>query len=86
MFITKIGKTELMQRNGGMAAATRLAGNLGCGETGKNPLPGWEFAKAQGICAVGMVVLEGQGFVAAQGPFFGYFFWPRKKSDPAGRA
>ena len=37
----------------------RPAGNLGCGEPEKNPLPGLEIGMAQGICAAGHVVMEG---------------------------
>ena len=68
-----------MQHSGGLGAATRPAGNLGCGELGKNPLPALEIGRAQGICAVRHVVMEGQGFFCARAFFWLLFLALQKK-------
>ena len=59
-------------------------GILGCGEPGKNPLPGLEIGRAQGICAMRHVVMEGQGLLQRKGLFLVTFFGPAKKVTPPG--
>ena len=69
----------------------RSVGILGCGEPGKNPLPGLDNGRAQGICAAGPVVggaaifLRKRLFLACIEPSRNVtFFGAAKKVTPPG--
>ena len=71
--------TKSVLVGGAQKSASGYLGVRGAGKKSIAWVGNWEGARdlCGAACGGG-----GAGIVAAQGPFFGYFFWPCKKSDP----
>ena len=84
MFYSNKWNAELKGRDGGRGAKIGMRVTWAAGSRKKNPLPGREIARAQGIWAHGLVV-GGVTIFFARALFFGYFFLSQqKKVTPPG--